>query len=74
MAVSEVGFGLSARGVGMVYTRHKQSTTALIDCNLDVPRGSWTSLIGASGCGKSTLLRILPISSHRRKARHVCTG
>jgi NitT/TauT family transport system ATP-binding protein len=55
---ADVGYGLSARGVGMIYRRGKQSTVALTDCTLEVPRGSWTSLIGASGCGKSTLLRI----------------
>jgi NitT/TauT family transport system ATP-binding protein len=42
----------------MTYIRGKESTTALTDCDLDVPKGQWASLIGASGCGKSTLLRI----------------
>ena len=43
----------------MVFRRGDQTVTALSGCNLDVPAGSWVSLIGASGCGKSTLLRIL---------------
>jgi NitT/TauT family transport system ATP-binding protein len=51
--------GLVARHLGMTYRRGKQSTTALVDCDLHVPEGSWASLIGSSGCGKSTLLRIL---------------
>jgi NitT/TauT family transport system ATP-binding protein len=51
-------FGMVADHVGMVYRRGNQETRALVDCSLTVPRGTWTSLIGASGCGKSTLLRI----------------
>lgn len=51
--------GISIRDVQMVYRRGNQVTTALAGCNLDIPAGSWVSLIGASGCGKSTLLRIL---------------
>jgi NitT/TauT family transport system ATP-binding protein len=51
--------GLSIRQVEMVYRRGNQVVTALSGCDLDVPGGSWVSLIGASGCGKSTLLRIL---------------
>ena len=54
-----LGRGLSIRDVGMVYRRGNQTTTALVGCSLEVPVGSWASLIGASGCGKSTLLRIL---------------
>ncbi|MCX5478210.1 ABC transporter ATP-binding protein [Kaistia geumhonensis] len=53
------GDGLSIRDVGMVYRRDDQVTTALVGCSLEIPVGSWASLIGASGCGKSTLLRIL---------------
>ena len=55
---SDVGLGLLARDVGMVYRRGAEQTTALVGCNLEVARRSWASLIGASGCGKSTLLRI----------------
>ena len=32
---------------------------ALVDIDLEVPRGGFTSLIGPSGCGKSTLLRLV---------------
>ncbi|AEQ50894.1 ABC transporter ATP-binding protein [Pelagibacterium halotolerans] len=56
--VQAQGFGLVADDVGMVYRRGAQETLALADCNLNVGRGQWASLIGASGCGKSTLLRI----------------
>lgn len=51
--------GLSIQDVDMVFRRGNQTVTALSGCTLDVPAGSWVSLIGASGCGKSTLLRIL---------------
>ena len=43
----------------MVFRRAGQTVTALSGCSLEIPAGSWVSLIGASGCGKSTLLRIL---------------
>ena len=35
-----------------------QHITALDGINLDVPGGSFVSIVGASGCGKSTLLSI----------------
>lgn len=34
-------------------------TTALDSVSLNIPNGSFTSLLGPSGCGKTTLLRIL---------------
>lgn len=37
----------------------RQSVTALENINFDLPRGSFTAVIGASGCGKSTLLKIM---------------
>jgi NitT/TauT family transport system ATP-binding protein len=51
--------GLSIENVEMIYRRGGQTVTALSGCNLEIPAGSWVSLIGSSGCGKSTLLRIL---------------
>lgn len=35
------------------------SVMALEDIRLDVPRGSFTTLLGPSGCGKTTLLRLI---------------
>ena len=55
---ANIKLGLVADGVGMVYRRGSEQTTALVGCSLSVERGSWASLIGPSGCGKSTLLRI----------------
>jgi NitT/TauT family transport system ATP-binding protein len=68
------GFGLSAENVGMVYRRGAQETLALEDCNLDVPRGQWASLIGASGCGKSTLLRIFADIVHPTSGQALLHG
>jgi NitT/TauT family transport system ATP-binding protein len=51
--------GLSIENVEKVYRRGDRTVTALSGCNLEIPAGSWVSLIGSSGCGKSTLLRIL---------------
>lgn len=45
------------RGVGKTYAR--RSLVALEGVNLDLPRGSFSSVIGSSGCGKSTLLKIM---------------
>ncbi|WP_092495885.1 ABC transporter ATP-binding protein [Faunimonas pinastri] len=50
--------GLYADGIDVVFRRGSHSVQALKDCSLDIPRGSWATLIGASGCGKSTLLRV----------------
>lgn len=36
-----------------------KTVTALKDINLNIAKGSFTSIIGSSGCGKSTLLRII---------------
>lgn len=46
----------SVHGVNHTYGA---DTHALVDVDIELPRGSVTSLIGPSGCGKSTLLNIL---------------
>ena len=58
MARAQSAAGLQASNVGVVYQRDRHQVQALHDCSLDIPRGSWATLIGASGCGKSTLLRV----------------
>lgn len=45
------------RGVGKRFARHR--LVALDGVDLDLPQGSFTSVIGPSGCGKSTLLKIM---------------
>ncbi|HLI15302.1 MAG TPA: ABC transporter ATP-binding protein [Acidimicrobiales bacterium] len=48
------------RGVDKEFSiRRRQRFVALHDIDLEIPAGSFVSLIGPSGCGKSTLLRIL---------------
>ncbi len=50
---------VSVRGVTKQFGTGPDSVTALSDVSLDVPDGSFWSLIGPSGCGKSTLLRVM---------------
>jgi ABC-type nitrate/sulfonate/bicarbonate transport system ATPase subunit len=46
-------------GVAVRFGTSRASLTALEDCTLDVPAGSFTVVIGPNGCGKSTLLRLV---------------
>jgi NitT/TauT family transport system ATP-binding protein len=46
-----------ARNLQKAFAR--QAVTALENVSFDLPRGSFTAVIGASGCGKSTLLKIM---------------
>jgi NitT/TauT family transport system ATP-binding protein len=50
---------VSVRGVTKRFGTGAEAVTALSDVSLDVPDGSFWSLIGPSGCGKSTLLRVM---------------
>jgi NitT/TauT family transport system ATP-binding protein len=45
------------RNLRKTFARH--GVTALEKVGFDLPRGSFTAVIGASGCGKSTLLKIM---------------
>lgn len=52
--------GISISSVGKRFTNVQGETiVALSNINLEVPTGSFISLIGPSGCGKSTLLRLM---------------
>ena len=48
-----------AQALSVVFESGGQRITALQDVTLDIPRGSFVSLIGPSGCGKTTLLRAI---------------
>jgi NitT/TauT family transport system ATP-binding protein len=52
---------LSARGVGMAYTRRREGTvlTAIENLDVDIRAGEFVSILGPSGCGKTTFLRIV---------------
>ncbi|MDB5777369.1 MAG: transporter related protein [Herbaspirillum sp.] len=49
----------SVRNLGKIYRTKSGPIEALSDIHLDIPDGSFVSIVGASGCGKSTLLKIL---------------
>ena len=48
---------ISLKHVYFTYPNSKRS--ALSDINLDIKRGSWTSIIGHNGSGKSTITRLI---------------
>jgi NitT/TauT family transport system ATP-binding protein len=49
----------SVRGLNKTYQTKSGPIHALSGIHLDIPEGSFVSIVGASGCGKSTLLKIL---------------
>lgn len=57
MATNEIF--LKAAGIHKTYRIGKKGIQVLRGVDLEIPRGSWTSLLGASGSGKTTLLNIL---------------
>jgi NitT/TauT family transport system ATP-binding protein len=50
---------VTVRELSKVYVGRQGSVEALREATLDVPSGSFVSLVGPSGCGKSTLLKII---------------
>ncbi len=59
-ATSDNKLIVRARGLVKVYRLGRRNTvTALAGVDLDVPRGSFTVVMGPSGSGKSTLLNVL---------------
>ncbi|PVB63182.1 ABC transporter ATP-binding protein [Labrenzia sp. 011] len=53
------GASISIRNVGMDFARRGSVVTALEDVNLEIPAGTFCSVLGPSGCGKSTLLSLV---------------
>jgi putative ABC transport system ATP-binding protein len=50
---------LAVRGVHKSYRSGEEQVTVLRELDLELPRGSLTSLMGVSGSGKSTLIAII---------------
>ena len=50
---------IRARDVTVDFVLGGRRQRVLNDINLEIPKGSFVSLIGPSGCGKSTLLKVL---------------
>jgi len=50
---------LELQGVGKDYVSGPEVVHALIDVDLEIPRGQFVAIVGASGSGKSTLMNIL---------------
>lgn len=50
---------ISLSGIGRVFQVGEEQVQALKDIDLELPGGSYTSIMGPSGSGKSTLLHIL---------------
>jgi putative ABC transport system ATP-binding protein len=48
-----------SRGLGRTFLMGREPVVALNGVDLDVPRGSFTAVLGPSGSGKSTLLHLL---------------
>ncbi|SNZ06004.1 putative ABC transport system ATP-binding protein [Natronoarchaeum philippinense] len=50
---------VSLSAVGKTYERGGEVVNALADVSLDLPRGSYTAVMGPSGSGKSTLMNLV---------------
>ncbi len=59
-AAPMAGTGISIANVEVTYgVGSAEPVNALAPVNLEIPAGSFVSLVGPSGCGKSTLLKVL---------------
>jgi ABC-2 type transport system ATP-binding protein len=52
-------FAISVRGLNKVYRTRSGHKRALVDVDLEIPRGTLFGLLGPNGAGKSTLINIL---------------
>jgi len=61
-------------GVSKVYRTDRIETLALDGIQLDLPAGSFVSIMGPSGCGKSTLLNLMGLLDAPTKGHVVLDG
>jgi len=61
-------------GVSKVYRTDRIETLALDDIHLDLPAGSFVSIMGPSGCGKSTLLNLMGLLDAPTRGHVVLDG
>jgi putative ABC transport system ATP-binding protein len=61
-------------GVSKVYRTDRIETLALDRIQLDLPAGSFVSIMGPSGCGKSTLLNLMGLLDAPTQGRVVLDG
>ena len=61
-------------GVSKVYRTDRIETLALDGIQLDLPAGSFVSIMGPSGCGKSTLLNLMGLLDAPTKGQVVLDG
>jgi len=62
-------------GIGVTYgVGGDEPVTALQNIDLDIPAGSFVSLVGPSGCGKSTLLKVVGDLMNPTKGRVTIGG
>ena len=58
--MSNYKFAIQAKQLNKTYNRkNSKPVDALIDFNIDIPRGSIYGLLGPNGAGKSTFINIL---------------
>ena len=57
--MSEYNFSIEALNVNKIYKKKTGSNNALVNFNINIPKGSIYGLLGPNGAGKSTFINIL---------------